>query len=58
MKGYVADLAAMVGGNATASQNHSGTLRRPKVGGHARHLQKKALTVVKRAIQETSYSRH
>jgi methyl-accepting chemotaxis protein len=46
LKGFVNELAALVGGNGTASQERPGTLRRPKTGGYIRQSQKKELTVV------------
>jgi methyl-accepting chemotaxis protein len=53
MKVFVADLAAMVRGNATISPNRSDNLRRPKIGGHSIQPHKKALTVV----NKTSYGK-
>ncbi len=48
MKSFVGELSAMVGGNATALQGGSAPLKRPKIGGHARPSQNKALTVVRK----------
>jgi methyl-accepting chemotaxis protein len=48
MKSFVADLAAMVGGNAAVSNVRPRTVKRPKIGGHARQTQKMALDVVKK----------
>ncbi|MFH0996355.1 MAG: methyl-accepting chemotaxis protein [Pseudomonadota bacterium] len=48
MKSFVADLAAMVGGNTTTSQDRTGTLRRPKAAGYARQVPQKALAIAKK----------
>jgi methyl-accepting chemotaxis protein len=48
MKVFVADLAAMMRGNAAISPGRSNTLRRPKIGGHSIQSHKKSLTVVKK----------
>ena len=48
MKVFVADLAAMVRGNAAVSPDRSDNLIRPKIGGHSIQSHEKALTVVKK----------
>ena len=54
MKSFVADLAAMVGGNAAGSQGRSATLRHPKAAGHTRQAFPKALIVVKKSAKGRS----
>jgi methyl-accepting chemotaxis protein len=58
MKSFVGELAVMIGGHAAALQNRSVTLRRPKIGGHARQSQKEELAVVKKSSKGKALTIH
>ncbi|MFH0726445.1 MAG: methyl-accepting chemotaxis protein [Pseudomonadota bacterium] len=58
MKGFVGQLAAIVGGNTTVSQRRSGTVNSPRSLGHSTQARKKALPVLKKASKGKALTLH